>query len=658
LEWPLPQLEDKIRHRADNLAENSVSHAIIFGAHFRWDFMPLWMNLHDMFAFISDELHQRNIKLFDHHSAVLTHRYNDCREMAEMRMKNRHHVPFAPTREVAEMLSYNGKKLNDWRMLDVITGKPAYPGYTAEIFCINNPDFSESYYSYVKKLVAETKIDGLEADDGLYYPRFYACGCQYCREKFKMEYDHLLPPGDDLSFWGNWENQAFKDWIQMRHISVGEFLRGVRNVLPEAFPLMTCCSGSSDSAANETSCSYENFMEGCNTVMLEMCGNTPALDGGLTHSLASQMHHLAVARQHKVPCIGLGYGYTEAQAGMVWAFNKWLGSDTWFSTLKGRLGMKDKDMGTLPDDSELVGVPFGFEKVNPEWFNGESQAIIAILFSKKTRDNYGGYMADYAHDYIAACRKIFEAGYDAVTVLEIPAPESACNILVIPSAACFSESDKAALKRWLDSGKTIIANGPFGVFDENAECVEKQFADDFGLHIELPEIVRAPKFPHDTWEKREPARCVNEEKWHKLDKNFYWNPVRMQDMTDDSLFEILSGHYSESDITVVGGRGWYVRKFRDDKGRIILHAIAAEYELKMNEELEAKRAHIGGNNIITEIIPKNNVSVVNFKLMRDFRKIEFATPLCSDQITSLIPTETLSVTVPEGCYYFILRLAP
>ena len=265
--------------------------------------------------------------------------------------------------------------------------------------------------------------------------------------------------------------------------------------------------------------------------------------------------------------------------------------------------MKDKDMESLPDDSELVGVPFGFEKVNSEWFNGESQAIIAILFSKKTRDNYGGYMADYAHDYIAACRKIFEAGYDAVTVLEIPAPESACNILVIPSAACFSESDKAALKRWLDSGKTIIANGPFGVFDENAERAEKQF-------------------------------------------------------TDDSLSEILSGHFSESDITVVCGRGWYVRKFRDDKGRIILHAIAAEYELKMNEELEAKRAHIGGNNIITEIIPKNNVSVVNFKLMRDFSKIDFVTPLCSDQITSLPPAEVLMINIPEGCYYFILRLVP
>ena len=658
LEWPLPQLEDKIRHRADKLAENSVSHAIIFGAHFRWDFMPLWMNLHDMFAFISDELHQRDIKLFDHHSAVFTHRYNDRREMAEMRMKNRHHVSFAPTREVAGMLSYNGKKLNDWRMIDVITGKLADPGYTAEIFCINNPDFSESYYSYVKKLVAETNIDGLEADDGLYYPRFYACGCRHCREKFKREYDHVLPPGNDLSFWGNWKNQAFKDWIRMRYHSVGEFLGGVKNVLPEDFPLMTCCSGSSDSSASETSCSYENFIAGCNTVMLEMCGNTPGLDGRFTHSLASQMHHLAVARQYQVPCIGLGYGFTPAQAGTVWAFNKWLGSDMWFSTLKGRLDMKDRDMETLPDDSELVGIPFGFEKAHQEWFTGESLAQIAILFSKKTRDNYGGYMADYGHDYMAACKKIFEAGYDAVTVLEIPSTESACNILIVPSAACLSETDKTALKLWLDSGKNVIANGPFGVFDENAERAEKQFTDDFGLHIELPEIVRAPKFPHDTWEKREPARCVNEEKWHKLAGNFYWNPGRMQDMTDDSLFEILSGHFSEPDIKVTDGRGWHIRKFHDGKGRIILHVIAAEYELKLDEELEAKRAHINNNNIITGIMPKNTVSALNFRLMRDFSRIEFAAPLCQDKTASLTPAEMLRVTVPKGCYYFILRLVP
>ncbi len=658
LEWPLPQLEDKIRYRADKLAENSVSHAVIFGAHFRWDFMPLWMNLHDMFAFIADELHQRNIKLIDHHSSVLTHRYNDRREMAEMRMKNRHHVSFAPTREVAAMLSYNGKLLNDWRMLDVITGKPAYPGYTAEIFCINNPDFSESYYSYVKNLVAETNIDGLQADDGMFYPRFYACGCRHCREKFEREYHHILPPGNDLSFWGNWRNQAFKDWIRMRHRSVGEFLAGVKHVLPEGFPLMTCCSGSCDSAANENSCSYENFIAGCNAVMLEMCGNTPGLDGRFTHSLASQMHHLAVARQHQVPCIGLGYGFTAAQAGMVWAFNKWLGADMWFSTLKGRLDMKDRDLETLPDDSELVGIPFGFEKAHPEWFNGESQAQIAILFSRKTRDNYGGYMADYAHDYIAACRKIFEAGYDAVTVLEIPAPESACNILVIPSAACFSEADKTALEHWLDSGKTIIANGPFGVFDENAERVEKQFTDAFGLHIELPEIVREPKFPHDTWEKREPARCVNEAKWHKPADNFYWNPVRMQDMAGDALFEIIAGTLSEHDITVIDGRGWYMRKFRDDKKRIIVHVIAAEYELKLDKELESKRAHINNNNITTEIIPKNSAAVLNFKLMRDFSRIDFATPLCSDQTVSMIPAKTLSVTVPEGCYYFTLRFTP
>ena len=132
----------------------------------------------------------------------------------------------------------------------------------------------------------------------------------------------------------------------------------------------------------------------------------------------------------------------------------------------------------------------------------------------------------------------------------------------------------------------------------------------------------------------------------------------MQDMTGGALFEIIARNFSENDITVVDGRGWYMRKFRDDKKRIIVHVIAAEYELKLDKELESKRAHINNNNIIAEIIPKNTASILYFKLMRDFSKIDFAAPLCSDQTTSLIPTETFSVTVPDGCYYFILRLTP
>lgn len=74
LDWPDPDNLDRIRRRADSIAESGADAAMVFGAHFRWDFMPYWTILHDYLATVAEELHQRNLRLFDHHSASLIHR--------------------------------------------------------------------------------------------------------------------------------------------------------------------------------------------------------------------------------------------------------------------------------------------------------------------------------------------------------------------------------------------------------------------------------------------------------------------------------------------------------------------------------------------------------------------------------------------------------
>src|ERR1019366_8575064 len=92
LTWPNEALMDKIRRRADRCAASGVNCCMLFGAHFRWDFMSLWGRLHDMVRFIADELHQREIVLFDHHSSVLTHRPRNREEALNIWRSNRHHV--------------------------------------------------------------------------------------------------------------------------------------------------------------------------------------------------------------------------------------------------------------------------------------------------------------------------------------------------------------------------------------------------------------------------------------------------------------------------------------------------------------------------------------------------------------------------------------
>ncbi|MBQ8899741.1 MAG: hypothetical protein IJY72_02185, partial [Akkermansia sp.] len=114
------------------------------------------------------------------------HRYSTREEMRHVMLDSGPHLPFSPTWEAAASWQYKGKYLNDWRMIDVRTGKPLYLAqYTGEGFCHRNPEFREAYKDYIKTLIADTGIDGFSADDPMYYGHMQACGCKYCREELK-----------------------------------------------------------------------------------------------------------------------------------------------------------------------------------------------------------------------------------------------------------------------------------------------------------------------------------------------------------------------------------------------------------------------------------------------------------------------------------------
>lgn len=660
LAWPDQDIQDKFKRRADMMAANSVNTAIIFGAHFRWDFMPLWMNLHDMMAFIAEELHARKIKLFDHHSSVLTHRYSTKEEMLAMRRENRHHVPFAPSRDIAAEWTFNGSKLNDWRMIDVRTGSPVWlERYTAEEFCFNNPNFVNAYLVYAKRLVAETGIDGLMSDDGIFYSGFTSCGCQYCRARFKNEYDLELPPATDLFFWGNWRNESFKNWIEMRYRSTGDFAVRIKEALPNNFPFMTCCSTSSSAVCNNAGMTYNEFVRGCNMVMLEMCGNTPNIDGSLNTQLAAQMHHLAIAGENNIPCLGLGYGYSMATANLIWAFNKFLGSDCWFSTKKGRLGLPDSAIAGLPDDPELTGECYGYEAAHPELFDSRSTAATAVYFSRNTRDNYGGYVNDYDSDYQNVCDCLFAGGHDADTVCHIPEPGQ-YKLLIMASVACLDETEIAALDKWIALGGILLASGPFGIFDKRGNTLTPQFMERFGLSIRCSELNRAPAFPFNQIIlnlAEPPAYCDAKPCWHNPANNIYWHPKRMQEKEHPEFGTIINELLSPPIVEPIATAGWHFRRVTDNNGRLLLHGLAAEYSLKLNDELEAQRTVNGsGINIITEVSSKNVSRKLSFRMNGISCMIELFLPLQNIHSTPEIKDGFLEFSIPEGCFYFILRV--
>jgi len=574
LTWPNDELMDKIRRRADRAAAGGVNCFLIFGSHFRWDFMPLWGRLHDLLRFIAGELHQRGMVLFDHHSSVLVHRTSSRDEALNIWRRNRHHVPYYPSRETAATWQFNGSLLNDWRMIDVQTGQPVYlPAYNAEQFCMNHPAFREAYLLYVKKLLAETGIDGLMSDDGIFYAGWQACACRYCRERFQKKYGHSLPPVTDAGFWGNRRSHAFGDWIAMRYETCGDWVVGIQKVLPPGFPFLTCCSSSEGYAMPAYGMSYQDFIRGCNLVLLEMAGSTPSVAGTWDQRIPSQLLHLGIARDHRVGCFGLGYGFFPDTGFFVWALNKFLGADTWFSSLKGRLNASKAQLDALADDSELVEEGFRWEKAHPGLFTGEVDADTAVYFSRATRDYYGQCPGDYVDDYYAACLELLRAGisFDVVTA----APDAGKRrCLVLCGVACLSAGERRQLARYMEGGGTVIAAGPTGHYDERARPLARGWLAEHGIAAEIVEPERAGGFPPPR-QFQQLAYCrAPGTGWRRAHGGrLLWRPERMTAKeTAAAVIAELRGS-ARAAIAVKGlPPGWRMRVYRDGNRRLI-HCI-------------------------------------------------------------------------------------
>ena len=98
-------MQDKRKRRAEEAAKANVTTAVLFGAYFRWDYLPYFELLYDHIAATAEELHKYGIELYDRHSVNLIHRYDTREEMRHVMLHSGPHIPISPSREAAAISS-------------------------------------------------------------------------------------------------------------------------------------------------------------------------------------------------------------------------------------------------------------------------------------------------------------------------------------------------------------------------------------------------------------------------------------------------------------------------------------------------------------------------------------------------------------------------
>ena len=660
LNWPHPDAMDKIKRRAEAMAEADATTAMVFGTHFRWDFLPYFTILHDYMGTVAEELHKLGLELFDHHSVSLVHRYSTKEEMRDVMLHSGPHLPFSPSAEAAAAWEYNGSKLNSWRAVDVVRGEPVYyPQYTAEGFCIRNPEYREAYKSYLARLIADTGIDGLSADDPIHFMEFRTCGCEVCKAEFKRLTGKELPLVQNSDFWGNWGNADWRTWIDMRYNAVSDFFKELKEVVPTDFILTACGGNSASPHAPGAAFDGRRFLRGCNYLNLEMVGNIPpykndpqTVNRPVSDKMIAASHHTGAADEHGIRCFGTGFGFTEATADIVWAVNKMLGADCWFSTLKVRLGLPRHILESLPDEADVVGRAFGFEKAHPELFEGVAEARLAVFSSEETRDRtfFGNVYKGYCKDYGETMKLFFRKGISVGTVFEIPENCDKYPLILVPSAAAMTEAEIHAFDKYIKAGGRVIACGPCGYpgADSKWSLTEKpelQSPEDFFGTADI--YYRGSKWKSET--VFEPCResAVFEEKL----PGFYYTPHRVCDgAVSEQMISLAEKMMNPPVAELSGTQGYLVSTFKTDTSAIV-HLLAEDFETDIDHGLDEIRFHRSRVNYINKVEPVGVSQKIFVK-----RKPRVYTPFNKE-----IPHVTkvcggYEISLPEKASYVIIKI--
>lgn len=482
LHWSLKMIVDKIKHRAAAFAEAEIDTVINFGCHIRFDFSNYFGQLHGYMAQVCEELHKYDIKFMDHYSCNHVERPRGEEEFRELQRSQRHHTLLFHDPIAAKHAQYEGYLFHDICEVDLIDGSRGYARqYFMEAFCHNNPKFLDMHAKYLERLVREVPFDGIGVDDMCDYVGLRACGCVYCRDRFRKDYGHEIPPFSDKHFfgdtskrmleWGNYENPVFRDWINMKTDSVADHVKMVKSIIGDK-PLMTCVSSTGPIRLNSISLDLEKMAPHLDLFMLENVGtNIKSVNWVGKDAEAMNQKDIAEKRGN-APAMALSYTIYEKGAYLGWALARYWGVGNWSSTLIGRLEEDPVDTMEIEDMIKPPNI-WEIENSNIDYREGKDLIEVRLVNNKYCR--YNGWRDDDGVEHWYRAQAWSEhlvhhnVGYRILRAEELADSEALFKEntpLILDGVGCVSESQFEAIKSYLRRGGEAWLSMPFGTHDE------------------------------------------------------------------------------------------------------------------------------------------------------------------------------------------------
>jgi hypothetical protein len=399
----------------------------------------------------------------------------------------------------------------EWLSMDARTGKYAYLNKWGGwyLWCLNNPGFRTEYFRLSQKIMAEAGLDGFMTDEVNFRAGWHNCSCPHCREKFRSQTGHVLPDADTASFWGNFENPAFRAWLRFRLESVGDFYQDLHRALCKAHPHPVLLGCKNDEPAPQHSQYYgennDERMRGTNLLFVEAgTGDDSTNLFGRRRLAFNLTAYQGLSNHYGTPTLAILY-HNRNEFFFTWALQVAHGMRVWATagiTDDSVLSPKNQLLN-FPGDLALYSELFAWEKGHESELAGAIRpfANIGLLLSSATRDlaDHGGGWNYYVREIVGWGEALTDAQIQYAVMVEqdlTPAGLRPYALVILPNASHLSEAACRAIVEYVSGGGALIFTNETGWYDETGSRrnAENRLGSVLGIPPGVVETAPSPQF--------------------------------------------------------------------------------------------------------------------------------------------------------------------
>ncbi len=343
--------------------------------------------------------------------------------------------------------------------------------YSTRVFCPNNKDFRDLYWSILSGMLDEGKFNGVMSDDANLYG---GCSCDVCTEKFKAEFEgdignaFVAAQKTGSTEWRKWHairRQWMTDFYDDFHARLAAERPGIFTFLLANDPLSAWPS--------QTTGLYAELYALYGDVILweiynpsDFASYRPIATSASYYRALCELPTVRVEKVLMMPFADQAdkRDVTDpAEELFMWALAKTVNLD--FCLARVFL------TGMVTGDPERFF--FNYEKNHPEWFDyGNTHSNIGILFSAASRDIDPAWESTHLPAFQGWAQSLKNHGLEYRAISELNLSNEAQKaqklpaVLIVPNAFALSDHAIAQLTEYVSQGGTLVIHGLFGTVDE------------------------------------------------------------------------------------------------------------------------------------------------------------------------------------------------